>query len=228
MIAKQAEQDLAVDERLVEIDKRRLQVLEALEQMNAEAQKGLSAEQSRAELRVFVYRLAFTLPLLLLAIYLFAQHRRKPYWPFVWGFIFFVGFAFFVELVPYLPSYGGYVRFGVGALMTLVAGSYAIRAFRGYLDRQKALEQTPSTERANALDYDLTMASLAKSACPSCERPVQLQSDNFCPHCGLTLHEACSNCGTRQIGFARFCLTCGAKDSGESYAKQFAETKNPA
>src|SRR5690606_23190338 len=72
-----------------------------LDAMQADAREKLRAEQQRVELRVFLYRLALTLPLLIVAGWLFAKKRKSTYWPFVWGFIYFAVFAFFVELVPY-------------------------------------------------------------------------------------------------------------------------------
>lgn len=148
----------------------------------------LTARRS-AELRVFLYRLALTLPLLGLAAWLFVRKRRSAYWPFVWGFILFAGFTFFVELVPYLPSYGGYVRSVVGIVLTVAIGRQAIVALNRYMQRQRQAERMPDAQRRQALDYDKAQARLAKGVCPGCERSVDLKDGrtDFCPHCGMGL-----------------------------------------
>ncbi|MBU0891842.1 MAG: zinc ribbon domain-containing protein [Gammaproteobacteria bacterium] len=168
-------------------------------------------EQRKVELRVFLYRLALTLPLLAIAGWLFVKKRKGTYWPFVWGFIFFALFAFFVELVPYLPSYGGYVRYVVGIAITAIVGRYAILALNRYLERQKLAEALPDQERRKELSYDVALARLAKSVCPGCERPVDLKNEkiDFCPHCGIGLFDHCGQCSTRKSAFARFCHACG-------------------
>jgi predicted RNA-binding Zn-ribbon protein involved in translation (DUF1610 family) len=174
----------------------------------------LAAERmARAsELRVFLYRLALTLPLLLVAGWLFARKRQSSYWPFVWGFIFFAVFAFFVELVPYLPSYGGYVRYLVGIALTVVVGRYAIVSLQRYLVRQKQAEALPDVQRRVTLSYDTAIGRLAKNLCPGCERPIELKSAalDFCPHCGIGLFDHCAKCAARKSAFARFCAACGA------------------
>lgn len=163
------------------------------------------------ELRIFLYRLAITLPLLLGAGWLFAKKRHGQYWPFVWGFILFALFAFFVELVPYLPSYGGYVRYSVGIVLTALIGRYAIISLQRYLERQKASEALPDVQRRETLRYDSAMARLDKGVCPGCERAVNLKDEklDFCPHCGIGLFDRCGRCTTRKSAFARFCCSCG-------------------
>jgi predicted RNA-binding Zn-ribbon protein involved in translation (DUF1610 family) len=230
------EQDSELMARTQELDRLRLAERNALTEVERQQQAALDARQAQSraqgelreleeaargsyeralqaqELRVFGYRLALTLPLLLAAGWLFRKHRQGPSWPFVWGFIFFALFAFFVELVPYLPSYGGYVRYIVGIVLTVVGGRYAIAALQRYLERQKQVEALPDSQRRQGLDYDLAQARLTKNVCPGCERPVDLKDGktDFCPHCGLCLFDRCGHCSTRKSAFARYCFSCGA------------------
>lgn len=205
--AVEAQQQAALDARQsVERERRQLAELERT------AQKALDAEQRRVELRVFLYRLALTLPLLVAAGWLFAKKRKSTYWPFVWGFILFALFAFFVELVPYLPSYGGYVRYIVGIVITVLVGRQAIVSLNRYLERQKLAEKLPDAQRREELSYDTALARLGKGVCPGCERPVDLKNTgiDFCQHCGIGLFDHCLACSTRKSAFARFCQGCGA------------------
>ncbi|CAM4028691.1 zinc ribbon domain-containing protein [Paracidovorax anthurii] len=182
-----------------------------LGRLEAAGYEAMRAAQRKVELRVFLYRLALTLPLLAVAGWLFAKKRQGTWWPFVWGFIFFALFAFFVELVPYLPSYGGYVRYIVGIAVTVLVGRYAILALQRYLERQKQAEALPDARRREELSYDVALARLAKGVCPGCERPVDLKNEaiDFCPHCGIGLFNRCDPCRTRKSAFARFCHACG-------------------
>ena len=205
-MAVEAQQQAALDARQGTVRERR-----KLAEMEQAAQQALTAERRRVELRVFLYRLALTLPLLLLAGWLFAKKRGSTYWPFVWGFIFFALFAFFVELVPYLPSYGGYVRYVVGIVVTALVGRQAIAFLNRYLERQKLAEQLPDAQRREELSYDTALTRLSKGVCPGCERPVDLKNTeiDFCPHCGIGLFDHCLACSTRKNSFARFCHACG-------------------
>ncbi len=210
---RQAQSALEVQDKIA-LDARQLAAREReqLQALETQGYKKLNAEQRQVELRVFLYRLLLTLPLLAIAAWLFVKKRKGTYWPFVWGFIIFAAFAFFVELVPYLPSYGGYVRYIVGIALTAVIGRYAILALNRYLEKQKAAELLPEAARREELSYDTALARLAKSVCPGCERPVDLKNDkqDFCPHCGIGLHDHCSACNTRKSAFAKFCHACGA------------------
>ncbi|UCV21128.1 zinc ribbon domain-containing protein [Ferribacterium limneticum] len=189
-----------------------------LRELERTASTKLFTEQRRQELRVFGYRLALTLPLLAVAGWLFAKKRQSTWWPFVWGFIYFALFAFFVELVPYLPSYGGYVRYAVGIIITVLVGRYAIVALNRYLEKQKQAEAMPDVERRKELSYDTALARLAKKVCPGCERPVDLTNTaiDYCPHCGICLFDHCGRCQERKSAFARFCHACGAGGQGSA------------
>ncbi len=176
--------------------------------------------QRRQELRVFGWRLLLTLPLLLIGAWLFAKKRKSAYWPFVWGFIYFALFTFFVELVPYLPSYGGYVRYAVGIVLTVVGGRYAVGALQRYRARQALAEAQPDLVRRDELSYDTALARLAKGVCPGCERPVDLKNTaiDFCPHCGIGLFDHCGSCNARKSAFSKFCHSCGATAKRGSHA----------
>ena len=197
---------------------------ESLSVLEADAREKLAAEYRRVELRVFGYRLALTLPLLVAAGWLFARKRRGTWWPFVWGFILFALFAFFVELVPYLPSYGGYVRYAVGIVVTVLVGRWAIVALNRYLARQQAAEAQPDTVRRQELSYDTALARLAKGVCPGCERPVDLKNAeiDFCPHCGIGLFDHCGHCRQRKNAFSRFCQACGTPVAADGAAGEQA------
>ena len=185
---------------------------QAIQNLHQTAQVAYQQALYQASLKDFGLRLLLVGPLLGAAIWLFRRHRKTSNWPFAWGFIFFALFAFFFELVPYLPSFGGYIRYGVGAVLTLVGGRALIRALQQYLERKKQEQQAPQEERKQEIRYEKALEAIARNQCPSCERTlleVEGAAVNFCMHCGLKLYDTCPQCGLRHNAFFPFCPACG-------------------
>ncbi len=203
------------------LDATLLQVSQALDAQSEEQTRLAKDARSRydralfqRELRVFLIRLALTLPFLLLGAWLVVHRRHSQYWPLFRGFVLFALFAFFFELVPYLPSYGGDVRYGVGVVLSALAGLYVIRAMRRYVARRAEVEQQTEAERRRGLGYEEALKRMAGGVCPGCERPIAASTadaqSNFCVHCGMTLFDHCNTCHARKNAFFQYCPACGS------------------
>ncbi len=187
-----------------------------LEQANNQRYQSTVFKQ---QLHVFAYRLLFILPLIAVAIWLFVRHRKSKYWPFVWGFIFFSLFSFFVELVPYLPSYGGYVRYVVGLILVLIGGYYGIGWMQVYLAQRQLTAKASENERRLKIDHIVAIKKLTAHVCPGCERQIVDCKDvvtNFCMYCGLKLYCNCLVCEVRHNSFFSHCPTCGTENENKA------------
>jgi predicted RNA-binding Zn-ribbon protein involved in translation (DUF1610 family) len=231
LATRTATTDPAQDPQVIQARRREAQAaLEALDRRMLDSQQRVAALREREavllrdaqpafqralfwqELRVFGARLALTLPLLALAGWFWKSRRGSDYWPLYRGFILFAIFTFFFELVPYLPSYGGYVRYAVGVVVTAIVGHYVIKAMRRYLAKRQAVAAQTEAERRGALDHEAALKKLGANVCPGCERPVMTTDKaaaNFCVHCGLKLFDDCGSCKTRKNAFFHYCPSCG-------------------
>jgi|GEM_PF-131664 len=222
--ARRAQHDVEqLDAQLLDVQ----QAQNTERRLDDERRAAVESQYQRAlfqqELGVFGVRLALTLPLLAIAAWFIRRKRQSQYWPLARGFVLFAVFTFFIELVPYLPSYGGYVRYGVGILVTAIAAREGIRAMQRYLAQRKLKEQQTEKDRRRALGFELALTRMRNNVCPGCERPIAgapASPSTFCVYCGLGLYDNCGGCGTRKNAFFQYCPTCGipteSKDSSSA------------
>lgn len=213
----QQEQQLRAQRSRLEADLQQAQSELAAPQQQLEQLRNQARQ--RAELLAFGIRLLFVGPVLALALWQFRRYRGSDQWPFVWGFLLFGLFAFFVELVPYLPSFGAYIRYGVGALLTLLVGRSLIRWLNAYLLRKQQEQAAPQQQRQRQIRYEKALQALGRHQCPSCERSLPRQEGalpNYCMHCGLQLQRHCGGCGSQHLACFPYCPSCGlAVEVGE-------------
>ena len=209
--AVQSSIDALENERLP-LDQQQAALREKESRLQADAAPALERAMFGQELRVFLLRLAITLPMLLVAVWMVMKKRQSDYWPLHRGFVIAAVFVFFVELVPYLPSYGGYIRYAVGIALTLAAGHFLVKNLRAYLAQRQEVEQQAEEERRKLVSHDEAFKKMAAKQCPGCDRPIAAMEgieSNFCVHCGMTLYNHCGQCKARKMAFFRFCLGCG-------------------
>jgi rubrerythrin len=220
--------------RQVEIDqreKKQQEIQKLIEKEKEAAETKYYTELKQYDLKVFLIRLLFVAPILALGIFFFVRYRRHKFWPLYFGFTLFSLYAFFFGLVPYLPSYGGYVRYAVGIILSAGLGYYAIKSIRQFIENKQAELQVSTQERAKNVQTEVAEKALENHFCPSCgkdfiikkwEFPLKnIESDayklvtDFCRHCGLELFKNCNKCGNKNFAHLPFCSSCGTKPTTE-------------
>lgn len=205
-----------------------------LANLQEQAYKQYQHEMNRYDFRIFITRLLFVAPILIVGIFFFIRFRQHKFAPLFMGFSLFSLYAFFVGLVPYLPSYGGYIRYSVGVLLTLGLGYYAIKTLKEYTERKKKELSESIIERASKLQPDVAEKAFNNHICPSCGKdfllkawentpdvPHAAQSKNierashYCRFCGFQLLKTCTVCQQQNYAHLPFCLSCGDKLAGQ-------------
>ena len=229
--ARGAQRDIEqLDAQLLDVN----QALSAQDRADKQRSDAVESRYQQAlfkqEMGVFGIRLALTLPLLVLSAWLIRRKRKSEYWPLARGVVIFSTFTFFVELVPYLPSYGGYVRYGVGIVLTALAAREAVRAMKRFLEKRRLIEQQTESERRRHLGFEQALQRMNNKVCPGCERPIAgapASPSSFCVYCGLHLYDDCQSCGTHKNAFFQYCPTCGVATEAQRENNEPTASRSP-
>lgn len=173
------------------------------------------SELKKYSIKIFLIRLSIALPILIIGLFLFLKFRRNKYSSLLWGYIIFSLYMFFFGLVPYLPSFGGYIRYIVGIIITIIVGYYTIKQLSIYNEKKKNEMEKSSEERAQKVQHEAALKAYASNVCPSCDHNFMVgvvgkdKLPNFCLHCGLKLFEKCKKCEAINFAHFPFCWNCG-------------------
>lgn len=214
-----------------EIEKKQQEIQKLIDKEKETAETKYSTELKYYDLKIFLIRLLFVAPILALGIFFFVRYRRHKFWPLYFGFILFSIYAFFFGLVPYLPSYGGYVRYAVGIILSVGLGYYAIKTIRQFIETKRAELKVSTQERAKNVRTEVAEKALENHFCPSCGKDFIIKKwefpsknnendsykfvTDFCRHCGLELFKNCNKCGNKNFAHLPFCSSCGTKSTTE-------------
>lgn len=113
----------AINEEIVTLNEEIYKISKDIDLERGRAYQEQNKAIRKYDMKVFLIRLLFILPILLLGILFIIKLRKHKYWPLFLGFVLFSFYAFFFGLVPYLPSYGGYIRYTVGVIMSVLFGN---------------------------------------------------------------------------------------------------------
>lgn len=208
------------------LNKSKNQIEELIEEEKERAYEEREKAIRKYNLKVFLIRLLFILPILILGIFFIIKFRRHKYWPLFLGFVLFSFYAFFFGLVPYLPSYGGYIKYTVGIILSILFGVYAINKIRNFIEEKKKELKISTTERAKKVRTETAEKALDNHMCPSCGKDFIVKKwdksagekdksetygivTNFCRFCGLELFKKCKKCNSENFAHLPFCSNCG-------------------
>lgn len=215
-----------VENEITQFQEKQSEILEVINEERDKAYQASEKAYRKYELKIFLIRLAIILPILLLGVFFLTRFRKHKYWPLFLGFILFAGYAFFFGLLPYLPSYGGYVRYAVGIILSIFLGVFAINKIRAFIQRKKEELKVSTEERAKNVQSETAEKALNNHICPSCGKDFILKNwdltikkgetadslgfvTNFCRYCGLELFKECKKCGCKNFAHLPYCASCG-------------------
>ena len=198
-----------------------------IEKAKEEASRIYYSDLKFYSLKVFGVRLLFVTPILLLGVYFFIKKRKSKFSSLYMGFSLFALYAFFFGLVPYLPSFGGYIRYTVGILLTLGLGYYAIKQLFVYQEKRKSEMKQSVQVRTKLMQGEIASKSFENHVCPSCGKDFIIKGwevldsaaptltarpampSNYCRYCGFQIVKKCSKCNQDNYAHLPFCVNCG-------------------